>query len=155
MKCWGRGYPSVQHLRLYYNLLVFGTSPSPLNPYSLSMPDPKHPYWLLRRADQTAVAGLVLFSLVAIGIWIIVQGGLRQRMVEVDQVDPQCVKFQVDVNKADVPELIQLPGVGEVLAGHIIESRQKDGPFANLDDLRRVRGIGEKTLDRLRPYLQY
>jgi competence protein ComEA len=117
------------------------------------MPAPKHPHWLLRRADQTAVAALVLLSLTAIGGWIVYQGGLRQRMLEVDQVEPQYVQFQVDVNRADVPELIQLPGIGEVLASRIVESRQKDGPFADLDDLRRVRGIGPKTMDRLRPYL--
>jgi competence protein ComEA len=117
------------------------------------MPTPKHPHWLLRRADQTAVACLVLFSLGAIGAWIVVQGGLRQRMLDVEQSEPQFAQFQVDVNKADVPELIQLPGIGEVLASRIVESREKEGPFADLDDLRRVHGIGPKTFDRLRPYL--
>ena len=117
------------------------------------MPAPKHPHWLLRRADQTVVAGMVVVCLLAIGGWIIAQGGLRQRMLEVDQVEPQCVQFQVDVNAADVPELIQIPGIGDVLATRIVESRQKDGPFADLDDLRRVRGIGPKTLERVRPYL--
>jgi competence protein ComEA len=117
------------------------------------MPAPKHPHWLLRRADQTAVAGLVLIGLAAIGGWIFAQGGLRQRMIEVDRSEPQCVQFQVDVNKAEVPELIQLPGIGEVLAGRIVASREKDGPFADLDDLRRVRGIGPKTMEHLRPYL--
>jgi len=117
------------------------------------MPAENHPHWLLRRADQTAVAGLVLCSLVAIGVWIVAQGGLRQRMIEVEQVEPQCVQFQVDLNKADVPELIQLPGIGDVLAARIVESRQKNGPFADLNDLRRVRGIGPKTFDRLLPYL--
>jgi competence protein ComEA len=117
------------------------------------MPASKHPHWLLRRADQTAVAGLVLLSLAAIGGWIIAQGGLRQRMLEVDQVEPQYVQFQVNLNEADVPELIQLPGIGEVLASRIVESRQKDGPFADLNDLRRVRGIGPKTMEHLRPYL--
>ena len=117
------------------------------------MPTPKHPHWLLRRADQTIVAGLVLVSMAAIGVWILVQTGLRQRMIEVDQVEPQYVQFQVDVNQAELPELIQLPGIGEVLASRIVESRQKDGPFADLDDLRRVRGIGPKTMEHLRPYL--
>jgi competence protein ComEA len=117
------------------------------------MPTPKHPHWLLRRADQTVVAALVLVSLTAIGGWIVVQGGLRQRMIEVDQTEPQCAQFQVDINRADVPELIQLPGIGEVLASRIVASRETSGPFADLADLRRVRGIGPKTFERLRPYL--
>ncbi len=117
------------------------------------MPAQKHPYWLLRPADQTVVAGLAVLSMLAIGGWIVAAGGLRQRMLEADQVEPQGVQFQVDLNKADVPELIQLPGIGEVLAGRIVESREKDGPFADLDDLRRVPGIGRKKMERLRPYL--
>lgn len=117
------------------------------------MPDSKHPHWILRCADQTTVAALVLVSSAAIGIWVVAQGGLRQQMIEIDQVKPQTVQFQVDLNKAEVPELIQLPGVGEVLAGRIIEFRQKNGPFADLIDLGRVHGIGPKTLERLRPYL--
>jgi len=46
-----------------------------------------------------------------------------------------------------------LPEIGESLAKRIVESRDADGPFADHDDLQRVRGIGPKTLDRVRPYL--
>jgi competence protein ComEA len=117
------------------------------------MSTPEHPHWILRRADQATVAGIVLLCLAATGGWIAVQSGLRQRMLEVDGVEPQCAQFQVDVNKAEVPELIQLPGVGNTLAERIVESREKDGPFADLDELRRVKGIGAKTFERIRPYL--
>jgi competence protein ComEA len=117
------------------------------------MSTPTEPHWILRRADQAAVAGLVLVGLVAIAGWIVVQTGFRQGIIEVDRAEPQCVQFQVDVNKAEVPELIQLPGIGNTLAERIVESREKDGPFADLDDLRRVKGIGEKTMEHLRPYL--
>jgi competence protein ComEA len=117
------------------------------------MPALKHPHWLLSRRDQPAVACLVLISLAGIGVWIFIQGGFRQRMIDADQSEKQIFQFQVDLNKAELPELIQLPGIGEVLAGRIVASRQKDGPFADLDDLRRIRGIGPKTMEHLRPYL--
>jgi competence protein ComEA len=117
------------------------------------MPASHHPYWLLRRVDQTAVAGLALVSLAAIGTWIFLQGSMSRRMIEADRVELQSVRFQVDINRAEVPELLQLPGIGEVLAARIIESRQKDGPFAEPADLRRVRGIGPKIFERLRPFL--
>jgi competence protein ComEA len=107
----------------------------------------------LRRADQTAVAVLVVLCLAAIGVWYFVQGGRQGPMIDADRAETRSVRFQVDVNTADVPELIQVPGIGETLAGRIIESRQKDGPYQSIDDLLRVKGIGKKILERIRPYL--
>ena len=72
----------------------------------------------------------------------------------VDRADPLAVRFEVDINTADWPELMQLPGIGQTLAHRIVQSRQTAGPFADQDDLRRVRGIGPKTLEQIRPYLR-
>jgi competence protein ComEA len=54
----------------------------------------------------------------------------------------------------DWPELSQLPGIGEALARRIVESRQRDGEFVDHQELRRVRGIGPRTLERITPYLR-
>jgi competence protein ComEA len=43
--------------------------------------------------------------------------------------------------------------VGEVLAQRILDDRAERGPYRSVDDLRRVKGIGEKTLEKLRPWL--
>ena len=51
------------------------------------------------------------------------------------------------------PEIIQLPGLGRVLAQRIITDREEHGPFHEVDDLVRVNGVGERTLERIRPYL--
>ncbi len=119
------------------------------------MPAPSnHPHWLLRRADQAAVAALVVVALAAMGGWWIGHGGLGGRLIEIDKADPLTARFQVDINKADWPELIQLPGIGQTLAKRIVASRQASGPFVDQDDLRRVRGIGPKTLEQIRPYLR-
>jgi competence protein ComEA len=56
----------------------------------------------------------------------------------------------LDLNHASAADLRRLPGVGPVLAGRIVESRQANGPFTSIDDLRRVTGIGASKLDRLR-----
>ena len=40
------------------------------------------------------------------------------------------------------------------LAERIVESRETGGPFRDNDDLRRVRGIGARTLENIRPYLR-
>ncbi len=74
-------------------------------------------------------------------------------MVEADQAQRRVANFQVDINTANRPELIQLPGIGDTLAQRIIETRQTTGPFVELDDLRKVKGIGPKIMERIRPYL--
>ena len=119
------------------------------------MADPKHhPRWLLRRADQVAVAALVVVALAATAGWWFSHGGWRGRLIEIDRAEPRTARFEVDINAADWPELMQLPGVGPTLAHRIVESRQAAGPFVDHDDLRRVRGIGPKTLEQIRPYLR-
>jgi competence ComEA-like helix-hairpin-helix protein len=59
----------------------------------------------------------------------------------------------LDVNLASAAEFERLPGVGPALAARIVDLRQREGPFASVDDLRRVRGVGHATLERLRPRL--
>jgi len=59
----------------------------------------------------------------------------------------------VDPNLAAAVELELLPGVGPRLAQAIVHSREQQGRFSTLRDLRRVRGLGEKTLAKIAPLL--
>jgi competence protein ComEA len=56
---------------------------------------------------------------------------------------------KVDVNSANAEELASLPGIGQSKAAAIIAEREKK-PFASVDDLERVRGIGARTVEDLR-----
>jgi len=58
----------------------------------------------------------------------------------------------VDVNSGSVDDLVRLPGIGETLAARIIAYREAYGPFASLDDLQRVSGIGPATVDGFRDH---
>ncbi len=60
---------------------------------------------------------------------------------------------RLDLNRASRAELQLLPGVGEKLAERIDAYRILNGPYANLDELRKVPGIGPVTLERIRPWL--
>ncbi len=60
--------------------------------------------------------------------------------------------FVVELNSASKAELTNLPRVGEKLAERIIERREELGGFRSVDDLLGVKGIGEKTLDKMRPF---
>lgn len=119
--------------------------------------NPKHdsrwPRLLLRRFDQAVIAVILGLSLTAIAISLVSRGAHRGNLIEIDRAAPQTVDFEIDINEAQWPEFALLPGIGETLARRIVESREKEGPFLDHEDLRRVKGIGQKTLDAARPYL--
>lgn len=54
----------------------------------------------------------------------------------------------ININEADQVTLASLDGVGESKAAAIIEYREANGPFASVQDLSQVSGIGEKTLEK-------
>ena len=108
---------------------------------------------LLRPRDRTSILALVGCGLVLLAVMWVKQGGLQGNLVEIDRAPPLIAKFQVDVNRADWPELVQLPGIGLVLAQKWIAERERHGPFRTLEELSRIDGIGPRTLERLRPYL--
>jgi competence protein ComEA len=70
-----------------------------------------------------------------------VTGGLKRAGVPDDPVN---------LNTASVEQLQQLPGIGPVLAQRIVAERERTGPFRQVDDLRRIRGIKDKTIDKIR-----
>lgn len=61
------------------------------------------------------------------------------------------ISNKVNINNAGMDELIALPYIGEVKAKAIIDYRTANGSFKKIDDLLNVKGIGPKTLERLRP----
>ena len=57
----------------------------------------------------------------------------------------------VDINTADAGALEALPGIGPSLAAAIVEHRERNGPFASVDELVEVSGIGPVKLEQIRP----
>lgn len=70
------------------------------------------------------------------------------------ELDPRTVfLYRIDVNRANRAELLQVPGLGPVLAERIEEHRRGKGPFQRVEQLTDVPGIGPATLERIRPWL--
>ncbi|WP_240416919.1 ComEA family DNA-binding protein [Paenibacillus periandrae] len=66
---------------------------------------------------------------------------------------PVSTKGTVHLNKATQAQLITIPGIGEAKAKAIIAHRKQIGGFQRIDQLLDVKGIGEKLLEKMKPYL--
>jgi competence protein ComEA len=60
---------------------------------------------------------------------------------------------KININKATINELQNLPGVGSSLAEKIFNYRKENGNFKKIEDLKKVNGIGEKKFEALKEYI--
>ena len=63
----------------------------------------------------------------------------------------RSVTFPIDLNTAGREQLLELPGIGDKLAERILAYRKSHGAFRNVEELRKVKGIGKKRLEQVRP----
>ena len=96
---------------------------------------------------------LVLTALFCVGVaalWAAVPktaaGGY---LIAAEPEDGGTAVKPVNINTAGVSELDGLPGIGPVLAQHIVDWRTENGPFQTAEDLLKVEGIGPATLENL------
>ncbi len=58
---------------------------------------------------------------------------------------------KLDLNRATAQDFERLPGIGPVLAKTLVDDRARRGPFKTVEELKRVKGIGAKRMERVRP----
>lgn len=78
---------------------------------------------------------------------------LEEAPAEGERPDSLLPDEVIDLNTADAYDLDRLPGIGPAKAEAILAYREEHGPFQSVDDLLAVSGIGEVTLENLRPYV--
>jgi len=64
------------------------------------------------------------------------------------------IRIQISLNKAAVSELVNLPGIGPSIAQRIVEYREINGEFKKLEDVKKVKGIGDKLFIKILPYIK-
>lgn len=79
------------------------------------------------------------------------QGETNPAPGAVDLGQPEQAGELLDVNQASETELENLPGVGQAIAARIVAYRQEHGPFATVEDLRNVKGIGASLFAQIAP----
>ena len=67
--------------------------------------------------------------------------------------EPLAFALPIDINSATKEALMAIPGIGESLSQSIVSNRDQLGLFNSLDDLTRVSGIGEKTVEAISPFM--
>ena len=63
-------------------------------------------------------------------------------------------KGRININTADIATLETLPGIGPAYARRIVEYRNLNGEFKSVEELKNIRGIAEKRLDKLKPFVK-
>lgn len=58
-----------------------------------------------------------------------------------------------NLNEITAEQLDELPGIGAALAERIVAYREQNGPFERIEQLNEIKGIGDKTLEKLKPHL--
>ena len=75
------------------------------------------------------------------------QKKLERRLYQ-EKYQPESKK--ININEADAKSLTALNGIGESLAGRIIEYRSRNGYFRSLEELKKIKGIGKSLFGRIK-----
>ncbi len=80
----------------------------------------------------------------------------EDRGVYVSQISGKrrlALGIPIGINSASIEDLKALPGIGTELARRIVEYRQSNNGFRNIEELSMIKGIGKKRLERIRPFI--
>lgn len=77
----------------------------------------------------------------------------NKRVMEQVDTKKSQIMVSININTADISELIKLEGIGEKTAKKIIDYREKHGKFNSKQDIIRVSGIGDKKYKKIESYI--
>ena len=103
------------------------------------------------KKKEVIVLGLLIFILIIINI---VNYAKRERLKANTLVVVEEIAVKIPINNARIDELDVLPGIGPALAGRIVAYRKEHGPFKTVEDIKKVKGIGDKLLEKMLPFIE-
>jgi competence protein ComEA len=126
---------------------------SPDGSASVVTPESTTVLWV-RRSDQIIVwlASVVLLVLLGIHWVLLSRWGIAP--VELSSQQPREYYYSLDINRASWVEWTQLDGIGEVIGRRIVADREAHGLFRSPEDVSRVKGIGPRLMEKIRPFLR-
>ena len=96
--------------------------------------------------------------LLFIGILILTGAGLKFFNITLTEPVPTSespLASLININIASQAELENLPGIGPTTASRIIDYRNQHGEFKTIEDLKEIKGIGDKKAQAVKPYINF
>ena len=78
----------------------------------------------------------------------------RENLKNSSRLVVEAGRIQLSLNAVSAVELEDLPGIGPVIAQRIVAYRQQKGRFSSLDELKEIKGIGDRLYEKIIPYLR-
>jgi len=112
-----------------------------------------------KKGNKKPIFTIIILALILVIIIVLVIGlqkiSLNKKEFQKSTVPTEQKEItKIDINNADIGDLIKLPGIGQTKAKAIMDYRENIGEFKSLNELAKVKGIGEKTLEKILPYLK-
>lgn len=112
----------------------------------------------LEKPEKIVIACLVSLLLIGLGVmWYKKSHPAISVRVESFNIDSKNIdmadlkaKAKININEADIEDLMRLKGVGKVLSGRIIDYRFSNGPFHSIDEIRSVKGVGDALFEKIK-----
>ena len=73
-----------------------------------------------------------------------------ENIIEEETISKNKEESSLNINKATKEELQNLPGIGQELASRIVDYREQNGKFSNIEDIKNVSGIGESKFEKIK-----
>jgi competence protein ComEA len=103
----------------------------------------------VKAKEIVVLAGVAATLLLVNSVNLLKRGQMQKSAALVIERGP----IRHSINHASAVELQELPGIGPALAERIVQYRQQYGGFNSLEELKRVKGIGEKTFVKIRAHI--
>ncbi|MEQ9091769.1 MAG: helix-hairpin-helix domain-containing protein [Balneola sp.] len=78
---------------------------------------------------------------------------VNDSLIENEEKGTNTITLKININTADINELQKLKGIGLTYAQRIVDYRQENGEFKNIEELLNIKGIGEKRLEDIKSFI--